>query len=324
MAPDAHPLSGARLLTTYQQMLLMRRFEERTGMLYQMRKFSGFCHLYIGQEAVAAGVSACLRTSDYMISGYREHAQAIAKGVDGAAVMAELFGRETGCSGGKGGSMHIYDPACRFMGGWGIVGAQIANAVGFAFTAKYRGTDDVCVCFFGEGAIHQGAFHEAMNMAALWKLPVVYICENNYYAMGTPLHRQTNVTEVHIKARGYDTPSALVDGQDLRAVYDQTAIAVERARRGEGPTLLEMKTYRFRGHSMSDPANYRTREEVEEEKKRDPLLTVARWLVEEGVATDEQLTDLDEKVKAEVLEMVAFAEASEPPPVDSLWDNVVV
>jgi pyruvate dehydrogenase E1 component alpha subunit len=323
MPQEPHLLSGERLLGLYREMLLMRRFEERTGMLYQMRKFGGFCHLYIGQEAVASGVNACLRKSDYMISGYREHAQAIAKGVSGAAVMAELFGRSTGCSGGKGGSMHLYDPTCGFMGGWGIVGAQIANATGLAFAAKYRGTDDVCVCFFGEGAIHQGAFHEAMNMAAMWKLPVVYVCENNFYAMGTPLHRQTNVAEVHTKARGYEVPSALVDGQDLRAVYDSAAEAVARARAGEGPTLLEMKTYRFRGHSMSDPANYRTREEVEEEKKRDPLLTVSRWLIEEGAATDTALAELDEAVKAEVVQMVQFAEDSPFPAVQTLWDHVL-
>lgn len=320
----SHALSGERLLALYREMLLVRRFEEQAGLMYQMKKFSGFCHLYIGQEAVGSGCLAALRDDDYVIGTYREHGQALARGMSARSVMAELYAKRTGCTGGIGGSMHLYDVERRFMGGWGIVGAHVPIAAGLAFACKYQKTDSVCMCFLGEGSIHQGAFHEAMNMAAMWQLPLVVIVENNLYAMGTPIERQTNVHDVHRKAEAYDVPNEACDGQDLRKVYDQTLRAVERARRGEGPTLIEMKTYRFRGHSMSDPAKYRSKEEVDKEMGRDPLHTARRWLVDEGTATDEELDALDREVKAEVKDAIQFAEESEPPPLEALYENVYV
>ena len=220
--------------------------------------------------------------------------------------------------------MHLFNIEKNFFGGWGIVGAQIPVGAGLAFAQAYRNTDGVTLCYFGEGSIHQGAFHEAMNMAAMWKLPVIYICENNNWAMGTPIERQTNVHDVHRKANAYDVPNAKVDGQDLRAVYAATSEAVARARAGEGPTLLEMKTYRFRGHSMSDPATYRTREEVQEEMQRDPLIRVRQWLVEEGTTTEDALAELDKTIKATVKDSIDFASESPFPGNDAIFKNVLV
>jgi len=320
----SHPISGERLLELYRQMLLIRRFEEQAGLMYQMKKFSGFCHLYIGQEAVGVGCIAATEPNDYVIATYREHGQAIARGITPREVMAELFAKETGCTGGVGGSMHLYDVEKRFMGGWGIVGANVPMAAGMAFAAQYREEDDICLCFFGEGSIHQGAFHEAMNMAAMWSLPLVAIVENNLYAMGTPIERQTNVTDVHRKADAYDVPHDECDGQDLREVYDATHEAVERARAGDGPSLIEMKTYRFRGHSMSDPAKYRSKEEVDEEKKRDPLTLARDWLLDEETVTEEELESLDSEIKDEVKDAIEFAEQSDPPSVDNVESNVYV
>ena len=317
-----HEINGERLLSLYRQMLLIRRFEERAGMMYQMRKFGGFCHLYIGEEAIAVGVMAALRESDSVVSAYRDHGHALARGVDGHAIMAELYGKATGCVGGMGGSMHLFDVEKGFMGGWGIVGGQIPIAAGLAFASKYKGLDDVCVCFFGEGAIHQGAFHETLNMAALWKLPVVYICENNGYAMGTPLERQTNVKEVHVKGAGYEIEHRSLNGQDLREVYDNVNAAVEHARAGNGPTLLEMHTYRYRGHSMSDPANYRTKEEVEREKKRDPIKLVRGWLIDEDVASVETLDALDKEIKDEVKAMTKSADEAPEPDLKEIWTHI--
>src|SRR6185436_4466720 len=245
-------------------MLLLRRFEEKTGQLYGMQKIRGFCHLYIGQEAVAAGCMTATNAEDKFITAYRDHALAIAKGVTAKSCMAELFGKATGCSKGKGGSMHFFGVKERFFGGHGIVGAQIGTGAGLAFAEQYRGTDNVVLTFFGDGAARQGVLHETFNLAMLWKLPVVFICENNNYAMGTSVARTSNVVDIYKLADAYEMPADKVDGMSAEAVHDAITRAVKRAREKGGPTLLEMKTYRYKGHSISDPGKYRTKEEVEE------------------------------------------------------------
>ncbi|PYO61425.1 MAG: pyruvate dehydrogenase (acetyl-transferring) E1 component subunit alpha, partial [Gemmatimonadetes bacterium] len=259
------------------EMLLIRRFEERAAEAYALGKIGGFCHLYIGQEAVAVGALATLRPDDYVISSYREHGQALVRGIPPGVVMAELFGKATGCSKGKGGSMHLFDASRRFMGGHAIVGGHIPLATGIGFAIKYQGGEQVCLCFFGEAAVNIGAFHEALNMASVWKLPVVFLCENNRYGMGTAFERVAAVTDVVEHACSYDMAAELVNGMDVLEVYRATERAVRRARSGGHPTLLEVRTYRFMGHSMSDPLHgvYRTKDEVEEQKKRDPISQLA-------------------------------------------------
>ena len=258
-------------------MLLVRRFEEKTAEAYALGKIGGFCHLYIGQEAVAVGSSAALRPDDYVICSYREHAQALVRGVPPTAVMAELYGKATGCSKGKGGSMHLFDVSRRFMGGHAIVGGHLPLATGIGLGIKYRGGDQVCVCYFGEAAVNIGAFHEALNMASVWKLPVIFLCENNRYGMGTAFERVAAVTDVVEHACSYDMAAELVNGMDVHEVQRAVERAVQRARSGGHPTLLEVRTYRFMGHSMSDPLHgvYRTKEEVEDQKKRDPISQLA-------------------------------------------------
>ncbi len=317
-------LGAERLVQMYREMLHMRRFEEQAGRVYQMGKIKGFCHLYIGQEAVAVGAMAALKPEDYVVSGYREHGQAIAKGVHPDAVMAELFGKVTGCSGGKGGSMHLFDVKSRFYGGWGIVGGHIPTATGIAFASKYRGEGAVCLCFFGDGAIHQGAFHEALNMASLWKLPVVFIIENNRYAMGTSLERSSAVTDLTLKAQGYNVEPIKINGQDLFEVYDKMKHAVALAREQGRPSLVDIATYRFRGHSMSDPAKYRTKDELDVELGRDPIQQLHNWLVEHKLATDDALKQLDKDVKAEVKASIQFAEESPFPDDSALFEDVCV
>jgi len=305
-------------------MLLMRRFEERAGQLYGMQKIKGFCHLYIGQEAVAAGAMSVLRPTDTMITAYRDHANAIAKGISPNAVMAELFAKATGCSKGKGGSMHMFSAEHKFFGGHGIVGGQIPLGAGIAFAEKYKGTDNVCVCYMGDGAVRQGAFHEAFNMAMLWKLPVVFICENNNYAMGTSVERTSNVTDIYKLGSAYDMPSKQVDGMRCETVHEAMEEAVERARKGNGPTFLEIKTYRYKGHSMSDPAKYRSKEEVEGYKSQDPIELVLKTIKEKKYATDKQLEEIDNRVKQIVDESVQFAEESPYPDPSELYKDVYV
>src|ERR1700750_1664586 len=270
-------------------MLLLRRFEEKTGQLYGMQKIRGFCHLYIGQEAVAAGCMTATQPEDKFITAYRCHALAIAKGVTPNASMAELYGKATGCSKGKGGSMHLFGVDVGFFGGHGIVGAQIGTGAGLAFAEKYKGTDNVCLTFFGDGAARQGILHEVFNMAMTWKLPVIFICENNNYAMGTSIERTSNVIDIYKLADAYEMPADKVDGMSAEAVHDALARAVKRARQGDGPTLLEIKTYRYKGHSISDPQKYRTKEEVEEYKAKDPIGMVLNTIFYKKYATQEAL-----------------------------------
>lgn len=303
-------------------MFLLRRFEEKIGQLYGMQKIRGFCHLYIGQEAVAAGCMTATNPQDKFITAYRDHALAVAKGVSANSCMAELYGKATGCSKGKGGSMHFFGVDVGFFGGHGIVGAQIGTGAGLAFAEKYRGTDNVALCFFGDGASRQGMLHETFNMAMLWKLPVVFICENNNYAMGTSVARTSNVLGLDALAHSYEMPSESVDGMSPEAVHTAVLKAVNRAREKGGPTLLEIKTYRYKGHSMSDPAKYRTKDEVEEYKERDPIDHVLKVLKEEYKVTDAEIEVMNDRVKDQVEESVQFAENSPWPNDDELLKDV--
>ena len=300
----------------YEMMLLLRKFEEKTGQLYGMQKIRGFCHLYIGQEAVAAGCMTATRQEDPFITAYRDHALGLAKGMTANECMAELFGKATGCSKGKGGSMHFFSVEKYFFGGHGIVGAQIGTGAGLAFAEQYRGTDNVCLTFFGDGAARQGMLHETFNMAMLWKLPVIFICENNHYAMGTSVERTSNVIDIYKLADAYDMPGDMVDGMSPEAVHDAVARAVKRAREGGGPTLLEMKTYRFKGHSMSDPQKYRSKDELEEYKVQDPIETTKEKLLASFGVTEGDIEVINERIKQVVDEAVRFAEES-PWPDDS-------
>ncbi len=306
------------------QMELIRRFEEKAAEMYALGKIGGFLHLYIGQEAVAVGAISTLRPDDYAIASYREHGHCLAKGSDPRRAMAELFGRRDGLSKGKGGSMHLFDKSVNFLGGHGIVGAHLPLAAGAAFAIKYQGGDQVVLCFFGDGAVPEGEFHESMNLAALWKLPVIFVCENNRYAMGTAIHRALAQTEIWRFAQHYGMPAEPVDGMDVLAVRDVLARAVERARRDKSPALIEARTYRFRGHSMRDPAGavYRSREEVEREKERDPIVLFSDRCLREGVLTEADLRIIEKSVSDVVDEAVNFAEASPPPPSDWLLTDV--
>jgi pyruvate dehydrogenase E1 component alpha subunit len=306
------------------QMLQIRRFEEKAGEAYSLGKIGGFCHLYIGQEAVAVGSMASLRQDDYITCSYREHGQALARGMTPRSVMAELFGKAAGCSKGKGGSMHLIDASIGFLGGHGIVGGHIPLTTGMAFAAKYNGTDQVAVCYFGEAAVNQGAFHEALNMAALWKLPAIYICENNRYGMGTALERASAIYDISERACSYDMANEVVDGQDVLAVKAAMDRAVARARADKLPTLLEIRTYRFMGHSMSDPihGHYRTKEEVEEHRKRDPIALWSKYLTEEGIMTEEEIKAMDADLIAEVEDAYKFAEETPDPDLAELWTDV--
>jgi pyruvate dehydrogenase E1 component alpha subunit len=305
----------------YESMLLMRKFEEKAGQLYGMQKIKGFCHLYIGQEACAAGAVSALAKDDKWITAYRDHGHPLALGTSPNAVMAELYGKETGCSKGKGGSMHIFDKAVNFIGGHGIVGGQIPLGAGIAFAEKYNNTGNVCICYMGDGAVRQGAFHEALNLAMLWKLPVIFVIENNGYAMGTSVKRTSNVHELYTLGEAYDMPSEPVDAMKVEEVHKAVARAAERARKGDGPTLLEFRTYRYKGHSMSDPQKYRTKEEVEEYKQRDPVEVVRKTILDKKFATEKDLQKIEEKVAAQVEESVKFAEESSfPDPSEALTD----
>lgn len=308
----------------YELMLLLRRFEEKSGQLYGMQKIRGFCHLYIGQEAVAAGCMTATKPDDIFITAYRDHGLAIAKGVTPNSCMAELYGKATGCSKGKGGSMHFFGVKERFFGGHGIVGAQIGTGAGLALAEQYKGTDNVVLCFFGDGAARQGILHETFNLAMLWDLPVIFICENNNYAMGTSVKRTSNVQDIYKLGCAYDMPSVQIDGMTPESVHDGIADAVKRAREKGGPTLVEIKTYRYKGHSMSDPAKYRSKEEMEEYKLKDPLETTLAKLKKDFKVSDAEIEEINERVKAQVEESVQFAEDSPWPDDDELLKDVYV
>src|SRR6266511_1317553 len=310
------------LLNLYHQMLLIRRFEEKSAEAYSMGKIGGFCHLYIGQEAVAVGAISTIRQDDYVRTSYRDHAHAIAKGMSPESVMAELFGKEGGCSHGKGGSMHMFDSSVNFLGGHAIVGGQIPLATGVAFATKYKGTDQVTICFFGEAAVNQGSFHESLNLAQLWKVPCIYICENNQYGMGTSLKRAMSFQDIAQKACAYEIASEFVDGMDLLAVREATQRAVERARKSYLPTLLEIRTYRFMGHSMSDPGNYRTRAEIEKYQQRDPIKLFTASLKEERVMSDSDFQRIEADVKEQVEHALEFAEQRPLPDLNELYTDV--
>jgi len=322
--PETITFSKETYFWWYEQMLLMRRFEEKSGQLYIQQKIRGFCHLYIGQEAIAAGGETAIKKTDRVITAYRDHAHPIVRGMHPKFVMAELFAKITGCSKGKGGSMHIFSKEFNFYGGHGIVGGQIPLGAGIAFADKYNGNDSVTVCLMGDGAVRQGALHEAFNMAMTWKLPVIYIIENNNYAMGTSVERTSNVIDLYKLGSAYDMPSFQVDGMRCEAVHEAVAEAAERARKGNGPTLLEIKTYRYRGHSMSDPGNYRTKEEVEQYKKLDPIEQVLTTMKKNKWIDDKGIEDMEAKVKALVDESVTFAEESPFPTPDELFKDVYV
>lgn len=314
-------LSPETLLAMYRNMLLQRRFEERAAQMYGRQKIAGFLHLYIGQEAVSAGTVWATRPDDPIITAYRDHGLALARGMSADAGMAELYGKITGCSRGKGGSMHFFDVEKHFYGGHGIVGGQIPVGVGMAFALKYRETGGCCLTFFGDGAINQGAFHEAANLAALYELPVLLVVENNEYAMGTAVHRSTAEPDLFKQAYAYGMTGAVVDGMDLFEVYHAMRELADEARKGR-PALVEVRTYRYRGHSMSDPQKYRTKEELESKKDADPILRVKKYLLDGGLAPLEKLDALDEEVKDEVARAVAFAEQSDFPAVETMYEDV--
>lgn len=317
-------LPDQELLKLYEQMVLSREFEESCAEQYTKGHITGFLHLYSGQEAVAVGATAGLHGEDYILSAYREHAQAIVRGAEPRRVMAELFGKSTGLCKGKGGSMHLFAPSLNFMGGYAIVGGQFPISVGLAFAAKYRGEDRIAACFFGDGAVNQGTFHESLNWARLWELPVLFICENNFYGIGTEVHRSSALSSIHKRTCGYDIPSEKVDGMDVIAVYKAVKYAAEKVRETSRPYFIEAVTYRFRGHSMADPAKYRSAAEHEVWKARDPIPGFAKRLLEEGIATGEQLEEVTAKVRAVVQEAVQFAEESPWPEDEEVFNDIYV
>src|SRR5438128_2918236 len=302
--------------TMLHSMLLQRRFEERCAEAYALGKIGGFCHLYIGQEAVSTGTLSMLRPDDYVITTYRDHGQALARGMTPRAVMAELFGRQDGCARGKGGSMHMFDANTNFLGGHGMVGGHVPLAAGVGFAIKYRGGDQVMVCFMGESVVNTGAFHEALNMAGLWKLPCVFIIENNRYGMGTALERASAIHDIYERGAAYNMAKAHCDGQDVFAVREAMKECVDRARTDSAPTLLEVRTYRFMGHSMSDAVSgtYRPKAELEEWQKRDPIVLLRMHMQERNELADDQLHALDEEIKAQVQDAWDFADQSPEPP----------
>src|SRR4051794_118819 len=320
-----HPLPDRETcVAILERMALIRRFEERAGEMYAKAKIGGFLHLCIGEEATIVGAINALRDSDYLMSTYREHGQALARGTDPNAVMAELFGRVDGCSGGRGGSMHLFDWERRFLGGYGIVGGNLPLATGVALACDYLDTEDAILCMFGDGASNQGTFGESMNLAALWKLPVVFMVVNNQFGMGTALERHSAVTDLSKKAEGYGVPGARCDGMDVLDVHQSIGEALRKAREERQPQLVEAVTYRFRGHSMADPEDYRTKDEVEEWRKRDPINVFKGRLVEEGVVSEEDYEQIDSRAVSRVDEAVEFADNSPFPELDSLYDDIYV
>ncbi len=310
------------MISLYRDMVRIRRFEEEAARQYTRGKMGGFLHLYNGQEAVAVGAISAVEPTDYILATYREHAHYLARVGDMNAAMAELFGKATGCAKGRGGSMHFFDVSKRFMGGHAIVGGHVPIAAGIAFAAKYRGEPDVTLCFFGDGTANMGAFHEGLALASLWKLPVIFICENNLYSMGTPLYRTLAVEDIAVRAKGYPMAQEIVNGDDVLEVREAVRRAAKRARTESLPILVEAKTYRFRGHSMSDPAKYRTKEEVEEWMKRDPIRNLAQRIYELGAGNEAQLTAIDEEAKRDVAAAVKFADESPLPDPATLFDDI--
>lgn len=305
------------------EMLLIRRFEEKAGQMYGLKKIGGFCHLYNGQEAVCSGAAAAMKKGlDRLLTGYRDHGHAISLGLEPKALMAELYGKATGVSKGKGGSMHMFDYDKGMWGGNGIVGGQIPLATGVAFAQKSHKDGGATICFFGDGAIHQGAFHEAMNLAAIWKLPVVFVCENNQYGMGTSVDRASSVKDLYIKGQAYGIPSKIVDGMDVIAVLEEVKAAMDTARKDFQPAFLEIKTYRYKGHSMSDPAKYRTKEETEAFLQQDPILLLKSRMEEAGLITEDQYKELDKELKEQVMQAVEFAENSPEPDLSEMYTDI--
>lgn len=307
-------------------MLLQRRFEERTAEMYAIGRIGGFCHLYIGQEAVSTGFISLLRDDDYIITTYRDHGQALARGMSARAIMAELFGRVDGCAHGKGGSMHLFDKSIGFLGGHGIVGGHIPVAAGVGFAIKYRGGDQVIVCFMGEAAVNNGAFHEALNMASLWKLPCLFVIENNRYGMGTAVERASSISELYKRGASYEMAHEAVDGQDVFAVREAAARAIALARSESAPTLLEVRTFRYMGHSMSDAASgtYRSKEELEASLRRDPITMLRTTMEANGDLTEAEWNAMEEEIKATVQDSIDFAENSPEPPPEALLEDVLV
>jgi pyruvate dehydrogenase E1 component alpha subunit len=321
----ATKFSKETYLYWYELMQLIRQFELKAEEMYKMAgKIRGFFHAYIGQEAIAAGCMTATNHEDPFITGYRDHGLALAKGTSANACMAELYGKATGCAKGKGGSMHFFDKENYFFGGHGLVGAQIGTGAGLAFAEQYRGTKNVCLCFFGDGAARQGMLHETFNLAMLWKLPVIFICENNNYAMGTSIERTSNVIDIYKLADAYEMPGDKVDGMSPEAIHEAVARAVKRAREGDGPTLLEFKTYRYKGHSVSDPQKYRSKDEVEEYKAQDPIIKVTKTILQNKFATQADLDAIDNKINTIVEESVKFAEESPWPNDDEVLKDVYI
>ena len=319
----AESLKKEKVVDLYHTMRLIRLLEEEASRMYMLGKIGGFLHLYIGEEAIAAGAIGALRPDDYVVTHYRDHGHALAKGLDPKAVMAELFGKATGCSKGKGGSMHLFDPSKGFMGGHAIVGGQFPLAAGLALASKYKGEEKVVVCFFGDGALNEGEFHEAMNLASLWKLPMVFFLENNLYGMGSHID-DTNAggRDVYHMAEAYRMPSIQVDGMDVLAVYDAAREAIVRVRSGGGPFFIEALAYRFRGHSISDPSEYRDKSEEEEWKAKDPISSFRQWVLVQGILTEGELDALDGDAAQEIEEATRFADESPMPPAEALFEDI--
>lgn len=324
IVPGKYKLNKSQYLESYEKMLLLRRFEEKCGQLYGMGLIGGFCHLYIGQEAVITSIDLVKQTGDSTITSYRDHAHIILAGTEPKYVLAELMGKATGCSKGKGGSMHMFDLDNKFYGGHGIVGAQVPIGTGLAFAEKYQNTTNICFTFLGDGAVNQGQVYEAFNIAALWQLPVVYIIENNQYSMGTSVARSTFITDLYKKGESFGIQGYKADGMSLDSMYDYSQQAAEFVRSGGGPIILEVNTYRYRGHSMSDPAKYRTKEEVESYKEQDPLLQVKNTILLNNYASEEQVKEIEKKVKDIVAGAVEFSESSPMPDPEELYTNIYV
>lgn len=320
--PGKYKLNAEQYLDSYKKILLIRRFEEKCGQLYGMGLIGGFCHLYIGQEAIITAIEMVKQEGDSTITSYRDHAHIILAGTEPKHVLAELMGKATGCSKGKGGSMHMFNTENKFYGGHGIVGAQVPIGTGLAFAEKYRGTDNLCFTFLGDGAVNQGQVYEAFNLASLWKLPVIYIIENNEYSMGTSVARSTSMADLYKKGESFGIQGFQLNGMDLESVYDYSRQAVEFVRGGGGPLILEMKTYRYRGHSMSDPAKYRTKEEVETYKNKDPLADVKNIILTNNYAKEEDLKLIEKSVKDIVQDATEFAENSPLPSENELFTNI--
>lgn len=314
--------SKEELIRMYRMMLLIRTFEEKASELYTKGKMGGFLHLYSGEEATGVGFISALREDDYVVGAYREHGQCIAKGTDPKYVMAELYGKATGISKGKGGSMHMFNVKKGFLGGHGIVGGGMPIAAGVGLAIKYRKTDQVCVCFFGDGAVNEGAFHEALNMAALWKLPVIYVLENNLYGMGTAVYRASSIPDLIRRACSYDIDREQVDGMDVMAVREAAERAIQRARSDKEPIFIEAITYRYRGHSISDPGNYRTKEEIEEWRRRDPITRLEQYMKSDNMISDNDIAGIRSEISAQIQEAVDFAESSPFPPPDALYQDI--